>query len=256
MAHAPVLLADDSVTPHVRLRWQTASGWTELEADRVYSSPDEHKAMAENVSSFVALGGTRLDRGAGDPRGAIVRVGFYKVDAGAPFFAGMKNGGDLEIELSNVRFNQPVTPREESVLQHLKYTGAEAEACGLSSENVDFFNTSDPKDDLRGKIPHELARFGWIETDDAGPALASDAKAPRGHVSIATERDGTLTLRVRIPYALLRHARDPWKSTVPGTFFEPYHFHVEFEVLPEGAAPEADAGPRAGAGGSGAKDED
>ena len=256
-APGPVLLADDTLVPHVRLAWETREGWTRLECDRQYRSPEEREPLAGNISCFVALGGTRLDRGAGDPRGAVVRVGFYKIDVGAPFFADMKNGGDIEIELSGVRFNQPVEARVRTVLQHLKYTGAEAVACGLSSENVDFFNTADPSDDLRGKIPHEFARFGSLVPGAEGGATTKDAAPGGSAVSIEPVADGSITMRLRVPYAMLRHARDPWKATVPGTFFEPYHFHVEFEVLPEGAGPlEEPAAAKVGTGGPRAPEAD
>jgi len=42
---------------------------------------------------------------------------------------------------------------------------------------------------------------------------------------------------VRVPYGMLRHLQDPWDSTLPGTFFEPIHFHMEAEVIPVGAQP-------------------
>jgi hypothetical protein len=55
--------------------------------------------------------------------------------------------------------------------------------------------------------------------------------------------DGTHRVRVRIPYALFRHIRDPWERDEPGTFLEPMHFHVEFEALPVEVAQARDANP-------------
>jgi len=51
-------------------------------------------------------------------------------------------------------------------------------------------------------------------------------------VSFSTDADGAITMQARIPYELFRHVRDPWLRVQPGTFFEPQHFHVEFESLP------------------------
>jgi len=52
-----------------------------------------------------------------------------------------------------------------------------------------------------------------------------------GRTALA-DADGAITMQARIPYELFRHVRDPWLRVQPGTFFEPQHFHVEFESLP------------------------
>ena len=62
---------------------------------------------------------------------------------------------------------------------------------------------------------------------------------------VVDEDDGTLTMKARIPYALLRHSSDPWVRTTPGLFLEPYHFHVEFEMLPDGVEPRPFEKPKA-----------
>ena len=49
------------------------------------------------------------------------------------------------------------------------------------------------------------------------------------------EQTGAVSVFAELPYELFRHVRDPWLRTEPGTFFEPTHFHLEFESLPDRA---------------------
>ena len=38
-----------------------------------------------------------------------------------------------------------------------------------------------------------------------------------------------------VPYALFKHADDPWLRSNPGDFIEPVHFHMEFEAVAKDA---------------------
>ncbi len=64
---------------------------------------------------------------------------------------------------------------------------------------------------------------------DARPGVLG---APAVSAHATTEPDGSITLDVEFPYAILRHVLDPWHSEIPGTFVEPIHFHFEVELLP------------------------
>jgi hypothetical protein len=221
-----LLLADEDRTPHVRISWPTADGSTvTLEADRPWASPGLQQEMSaqENVASYAGLGGTRLDRGGSHPAGAILRVGFYKVDTSKPFFKNIADGGTITITLSNAGFNQPVTARPRTILQHLKYMKSDIDACGLGVDALDQFNTYNPKDTLNGNITALNMRPGALDGHDPS----------QGTASATVEDDGTVTMTVAFPYPLLRHIRDPWLRTTPGSFFEPNHFHIECEVVPK-----------------------
>lgn len=232
VSRGPLFLADTSVVPHAAISWPTREGGVvRLEADRAYASPDTREALGRNLDCFVALGGTRLDKGAGHPDGAVVRIGFYKRDADKPMFDDLAPDAVITVELSNVRFTRRGAVRPESVLQHLKYTPEGLASCGLSGEVIDCYNTASRTDTLGGKVPAEIARLGILDgTDQAG-----------GKISFSTAEDGRISMTAKIPYALLRHVKDPWLRAQPGTFSEPVHFHVEVEVLPEDLAPEPPA---------------
>ncbi len=221
-ADAQILLADDTVTPHATISWVTTSGEKiTLGADVGYTNPNQRTTLDHNVTCFVALGGTRLDKGVGHPKGAIVRVGFYKVDVRRPFFKDIAAGSNITVTLTNVKFNQDVMAMRHTVLQHLKYTDGDIAACGLDRKYANCFNTRSD-DDMMGQL---------VDGDDTRIGALDGSEESDGLADVESDAD-TVSLRAEIPYALLRHIQDPWQLTVPGTFMEPYHFHVEFEALP------------------------
>ncbi len=232
---APVmLLANTEVLPKVTVEWPTKDGGTEhLEAERPYSSPGGKQELGGNISCYVALGGTRLERGAMHPKGALIRVGLYKVDASREFFDGLVDEDPvITVRLTGVTMNQGVTPRPQTTLMHLRYTADDLVACGLGGASAALILTVDPSDTVRGKV-----------TPDNGVLGALDGSSPeKGAVTFVRHDDGTVDMEARIPYGLLRHIKDPWKRTVPGTFLEPTHFHFEFEVIPDWVAASMGAG--------------
>lgn len=240
-AQGGLFLIDDAVQPHVRVSWPTIDGTdTVIERDMPYAGATDLVDVGHNIRFYTTVGGTRLTSGAGHPDGAIVRTGLYKVDPVKPFFERITEDGVVTIEMSNVRFNQPAGPHQGTVLHHLKYTLADIASCGLSASAMDQYNTQESDDTLKDKISETNARLG-----------ALDGNTSEGHGSASTtlQDDGTISMTVKIPYAYFRHVRDPWQRTTPGTFFEPYHFHVEYESLPNRVleqleADHADADPK------------
>ncbi len=222
-ARGPLLLADDSKVPHVRVVWTKSDGSeVELGADLPYGSPEDRESLGENLQAFVGLGGARLEKGAGHPEGAIVRVGLFKLERERLFFADIANGSDIIVELRNVAFNQPAVPDPLTLVHRLQYRTEDVEACGLTVDQTEMFNVASAGDDMGGTILPRQARFASLDGSDPGEA----------DVDIQLEADGTISLRARIPYRLLRHKGDPWGLEVPGTFFEPFQFDLEFQVLP------------------------
>ena len=252
----PVLYIDDRFEPQFTIGWETAEGETvKLEGQAPYTSPEQRVFIGRNVEGFLAVGGTRLTKSAGHPAGAILRVGFYKKDTGTLFFDGIREGSSVTVTMTGVRFMRAGAPDPQTTLQHLKYTLADVEECGLSAEAMDQYNTHSPTDTMHGKITPENARLGSLDGVVEAPAagagepagdggegdgsekVASKAAAqrellPEGRADVWLEEDGSVSMRATIPYALFRHVRDPWMRADPGGFFEPYHFHIEFEAIP------------------------
>ncbi len=228
-ARPALLLVDPEQVPRVEMSWETTDGSrVELEGERRYGVDAQREPLGENVSCYVAVGGSRVVKSAGHPHGAVVRVGFYKIDAPKPFFRGLGADGRVRVRMSNIAFNQPVDVHPETTVQHLKYAIDDLESCGLPGSARDQFTTVDPDETLNDRIrPGEDTRAGGLSGEEGS----------LGSVSIVREEDGTVTLDAAFAYPVLRHMSDPWQSDLPGTFLEPIHFHIEFEVLPEGAEP-------------------
>lgn len=223
-AHPGLFLVDDARVPRVTVTWTTNGGRVaKCEADLPYAAPAERVPIGGNLLAFVAVGGTRLDKGVGHPDGIIVRVGLDKADEQRLMFLDIAHGSFIEIELRNVAFIAPGVPRPDSLLQHLEYRPDDILACGLPTDQADMYNLASLTDDLGGTIPRTRGRFGVL-----GPSSGEDAVS-----SLTVEPDGSVTMRLRFAYRLLRHQSDPWRLELPGTFFEPSHVHVEFEAVPE-----------------------
>jgi hypothetical protein len=222
-----LLLADDTRLPRVRVTWQKTDGKpTTLEAALPYASQDELRALGDNLQAFVALGGSRLEKGAGHPAGAIVRIGLVKADPDLLMFEDIAHATEVVVELRGIYFNQPALPDPDTLIQRLRYKADDVIACGLTINQAEMFNLASHDDDMGGTILPEQARFGCLGGGDDH----------LGEARVGVAEDGEVSLRAVIPYRLLRHKGDPWSLELPGSFFEPFQFDLEFEVLPEAVA--------------------
>lgn len=223
-----LLLIDDAAVPDMRVRWRASGGPVEVEGPRPFGSPDDVVHFeGTNIDGSVSLGGTRLRVGLGDPNGAILRVEIRKHVEARALFPGVEPGSSFTLEVSGVRFNQPVRVVEDTALMHLRYSSADVQACALPPDATSQFLLADPDDTLGGSVATGInATPGGLSGDDGA-----------GSVQAFVDDDGLVTLRVELPYGMLRHLQDPWASDLPGTFFEPIRLHAEVEVIPAWAEP-------------------
>ncbi len=223
LATSSMFLVDDERLPQLIVAWTTSEGRTvRYEAALPYAAPAERVPIGGNLLAFVAVGGTRLDKGVGHPDGIIIRVGLDKADEQRLMFLDIAHGSFIEVELRNLAFISSGLPRPDSLLQHLQYRTDDILACGLPTDQADMYNLASLTDNLGGSVPATRGRFGVL----SGPPGA-DAES-----RLTVELDGSVTMRLRFAYRLLRHQSDPWRLELPGTFFEPSHLHVEFEAVP------------------------
>lgn len=221
-----ILLLNAEQKPHISISWETASGDLRVyQGDRAWGADADRTPIGANIAAYVAAGGLRLTNGAGHPKGAIIRFGFYKIDPDASFFADITASSIITVEMTGVHFNQPARPITRTAIQHLKFAREALVSCRVPSNAWSLYNTVDPTETLNGRARPDY---------DSRPGSLSGAKPTDGSVHTRLEDDGSITVRAEIPYALMKHIRDPWQQAIPGTFLEPIHFHVEIEVLPEG----------------------
>ncbi len=253
------LFIDDQFQPTIAIAWTQRDG-TEVELVETlpWGSKTELADMGHNVLGFAAVGGTRIDLQQGHPLGSVVRVGFYKKDNGDPFFEDIKPGSIVRIRLEGVRFLEPASATTATTLHHLQYALEDVLNCGLDGSAIDQYNTANDQDTLGDQVTNQNGRPGVLrvvgddDTSDAPsiyvPTQPVDAQRGKGpeerYATIRFEQDaktGAIAVRAELPYELFRHVRDPWLRAEPGTFFEPTHFHLEFESLPVRGAPDTES---------------
>lgn len=234
-----ILLVEPDTSTDVQIKWTDTFGVTGAHAVTLaYAADADRQPLTTNLDCFVAVGGTRLAKGAGHPKGAIVRVGFYKRDKARPMFGNITKDTVFEVTLSKIRFNQPVDVHASSILQHLKYDKGDMDACGIPGDAREQFNTASPVDTLNDRVrPGVDARLGSLPDTNITSDDPEAHKKIFGSSALKVEDDGSVTMTVRFRYPALRNLRDPWQSDLPGTFLEPIHFHIEFEALPKGVKP-------------------
>lgn len=221
------LLADTAKPPTAEVSWTKRDGTVvAFKGERLYKSPAGKSYLGANVDCYVALGGTRLDKGQGSPGGAIVRVGLYKRDLTKPFFDNIAPGSSVTLAVRGIRMNQPAKPNPKTALMHLRYGMTDLKNCGLDATARNLFNLADPNDPL----------IEFVQADSVRPDGLDGKNPDHGTVNAVALDDGSVTFSITFPYALLRHLRDPYQRSDPGTFFEPEHFHAEIELMPRAAA--------------------
>lgn len=223
-ARPTLLLVDDAAIPSVEVRWVANRELLSFTGTMPYTAPTGGENIGKNVKCYVALGGTRIETGAGHPKGAVIRLGVTKVDGNRAFFAGIDPKTEIEFTITGVRFNQPVKYHQGTGMMHLSYALGDLKACALPGTARNQYLLSDPDDTLGGRV---------VAGVNATPG-ALDGQETNGKITIEVDEfDPTLvTMFVRVPFGLLRHLQDPWESDLPGTFFEPIHMHAEAEMIP------------------------
>lgn len=234
-----ILLADESALPTVTIRWMTKEGERVLSGQLPYGAPKGGEILdgagaESNIRAYLALGGSRVDTGAGHPKGAVIRVGLTKVENSQPFFEDIVPGTSIYIELQGVVMADPIKYHDGTGMMHLKYSIGDLEACALPGTANNQYLLSSPDDTLGGRVDAGVnATPGGL----SGSEGESSQSVGSFDVVVSSENPVQLSYSVRVPFGLLRHLQDPWESVLPNTFFEPIHLHAEAEVLPVWAEP-------------------
>ncbi|MBL4698249.1 MAG: hypothetical protein JKX70_05385 [Phycisphaerales bacterium] len=224
-----LLLVEHDVHPTVEVNWVINGKKEGFTGTMGYTAPYGGQAIGKNVKCYVTLGGTRVETGAGHPKGAVIRLGVTKIDSARAFFAGIDPHTMIEFAVTGVKFNQPVKYHEGTGMMHLKYAIGDLKACALPGTARNQYLLSDPEDTLGGRV---------IAGENATPG-ALDGGEDHGSLTVEVDQDDPtlVSMRVRVPFGMLRHLQDPWKSDLPGTFFEPIHMHAEAELIPVDVEP-------------------
>ncbi|MFT5423151.1 MAG: hypothetical protein ACI89L_000925 [Phycisphaerales bacterium] len=222
-----LLLVETENEPMISLSWYSHSrGFVRYSQRLPFAMDADRVPVGDNIEAFASVGGTRIVKSAGHPMGSVVKGGFYKLDAGKPWFDDIDTSRPITVTIAGVRFNQPVQAPTDTSLMHTKYAQGDLESCGLPGSARAGYATGSDLENLNGKVkPGIDTRLGALS--DAGPGSAVSS----------IDSEGLVTVIATFPYRLLKNLQDPWASELPGTFLEPVHFHFEFEAIPADAEP-------------------
>jgi hypothetical protein len=166
------------------------------------------------------------------PGESLVSHAFFKIDNSGAYFPNLITGGNVTVSITNIKFAEPVNLVLDSLMLHAKWNG-QADTLPSPYFQLDDHHTVTESfrdfDDFR-----EVGLFANFPTPNY--VLGNNL------IGWTVSGDGTdtLSLEAVIPYDVFRNLEesDPGQTVPPGLpapqgFLEPFHFHIEYLVVPE-----------------------
>jgi len=168
------------------------------------------------------------------PGESLITHAFFKTDNGGAYFPDLTEDGSVTISVANIKFAEPVHVVLDSLMLHVKWND---QADALTSP---YFQVDD----------HHTYAETFRDFDDFRQAgLFANFPTPNYVLgnqligwTIAGDGTDTLSIQAVIPYDVFRNLEetDPGQAVPPGLpapqgFLEPFHFHIEYLVVPEPA---------------------
>ncbi len=196
---------------------------------------------APNIGAFSA--NNTLGRRPVSAQGAnetLMRHGYYKYDSnglniGDEFFPDLVPGGDVTIAIQNIQFDRPVQVQEDTALLHVLWNIDQVDSLGLNNQNL-------PRAYMNPNNHHTVGNFRNVAEFQSNNIFL-DNPIPNYNIGdivpvFTQEAPDTISVNLTFPYELLRHFEDdglgvPSGLPGPGGFLEPFHFHLEYLVVPE-----------------------
>jgi len=166
------------------------------------------------------------------PGESLITHAFFKTDNNDVFFPDLADGGSVRVAVDDIHFAEPVHVVLDSLMLHVKWSG---QADSLPSPYIQlddhhtYSETFRDFDDFR-----QTGLFTTFPTPNY--VLGNDL------IGWTISGDGTDTLSIEavIPYDVFRNLEEsvPGQTVPPGLpapqgFLEPFHFHIEYLVVPE-----------------------
>jgi len=240
----PVPLGTDTIT----VSYPTAAGIVSYSGSRDYNGTSVSDATplgaAPNIRAFNSYGNTlgvfgrRTDpalltnpahQHVLQPGESLMTHAFFKSDNNGDFFPGLVQGGSVTIRVDNMQFDQPVHVLEDTLLFHVKWND---QADGLYYTWDDHHTFTDPFRDFQ-----DFRQVGLFTTYPTDNFILGDDQISW---SITGQGTDTLGFQAVIPYDAFRNFEEtmPYQNVpdglpAPQGFLEPFHFHLEYVVVPE-----------------------
>lgn len=172
---------------------------------------------------------------------SLVTNAFFKINNNGDYFPGLEHHGDVTIRVDNMTFSEPVFVQENTFMFHTFWLSSQVDqfppaetylnihnhhTAAVNFRNLDLFESSGVFAHSGGGHHHggENAGFG-----DVHPIITGDGTA-----------GSPLSIELTVPYHLFANLEQMNQAVPPGLpgpqgFLEPFHFHMEYVVVPEPA---------------------
>lgn len=214
----------------------------------------EHVPGSGNLGAFVAYNalGRRsevipLDPAVQAPNETLMRHGVYKfsaasqINVGDDFFTDIDVEGNVTFSVENVTFDRPVQVRMNTLLFHTLWDIDQVDMLGFDEHgHPHAYNAHHNAHLVSG-----FRNFSSFFLGGSPVFVSSPPNYALGDITPIVTHDAPNVINVSItfPYRLLTHLEDmgmgvPAGSNLPapGGFLEPWHFHLEYLVVPEPGA--------------------
>ena len=163
---------------------------------------------------------------------SLVSHAFFKADPGQEYFPGLIQDGNVTVSIDNIRFAEPVQLQEDTLMFHVKWNDQVNELDPSYIQTDDHHTFADSFRDMTNF--QQVGLFTSFPTPNY--VLGNDA------IGWTINGDGTDTLSIEavVPYSVFRNLEEalearevPGGLPAPQGFLEPFHFHIEYAVVPE-----------------------
>jgi hypothetical protein len=184
-----------------------------------------------------------LDPAVQAPNETLMRHGFYKFNSGNQinvdddFFAGIDVEGNVTVKIENITFDRPVQVRQKTFLLHMLWDIDQVDMLEMGGHHGHAYNAHHNLHLIDG-----FRNFSSFFLGGSPEFVSHPANFALGDINPVVTHDAPNVIDVEItfPYRLLTHLEDMGMGIpdgvdlpAPGGFLEPWHFHLEYLVVPE-----------------------
>lgn len=221
--------------------YQTTTGPVSFSEPRDFNGqiPGTPLPGAPNISTFSDLNGFgRRPASTVGAEESFIAHAFFKLggNRGGDFFPNLVSGGSVSISVSNIQFDRPVEVDETTAMFHTLFDQSQIMSLSEPYERLNNHYTIVDEASFRDRqlFPTTVFTSNPSNTVFGDPSLS---------FLVTHNAPDNINVQLTFPYELIRSIEevglnnpDPAALPAPQGFLEPFHFHLEYVVVPEPAA--------------------
>lgn len=170
---------------------------------------------------------------------SLVTNAFFKINNNGDYFPGLEHHGNVTIRIENMTFSEPVTVLRNTFMFHTFWLSSQVDQFPPAETYLNLHNHHTAVHNFRDLHEFELS---GIFAHGGGGGHGHGDNAGFGDVNPIITGDGTmanpLSIELTVPYHLFANFEQTDQAVPPGLpgpqgFLEPFHFHLEYIVVPE-----------------------